>query len=113
MTTTNKKMPDYSEEGFWKKVTKYLKVAGKTVIEKALLLYYAAQSPNTPKWAKGIIYSALAYLIWPADAIPDVVPVAGYTDDLGALALALATVAVYITPKVKKLAEDKMDDLFD
>ena len=40
----------FSEEGFWKKVMKYAKKAGQGLIEKAFLLYYLAQNPNTLIW---------------------------------------------------------------
>ena len=112
MARTGTKMPEYSDESFWSKVSKTFKKAGKEVIEKALILYYAAQSRKTPKWARGVIYSSLAYLIWPLDAIPDAIPAAGYTDDLGALALAMTVVAVHITPAVKRKAKQKMKDIF-
>jgi uncharacterized membrane protein YkvA (DUF1232 family) len=59
-----------------------------------------------------VIYSALAYFVVPIDAIPDAVPVVGYTDDLGALAGAVATCAVYIDARVKSLASVKMRDWF-
>lgn len=38
-----------------------------------------------------IILFALGYFIWPADVFPDVVPVAGYTDDAGVIAWAVAS----------------------
>jgi hypothetical protein len=68
---------EYSDQGFWDKVITHAKAAGKEVIEKALWLYYAAQAPQTPAWAKGVIYGALGYFIFPVDAIPDPTPVVG------------------------------------
>ena len=53
------------------------------MIQKALWLYYAAQRPQTPIWAKTTIYAALGYFILPVDIIPDLIPGAGYVDDLG------------------------------
>ena len=41
-----------------------------------------------------MIYGALAYFVLPVDAVPDAIPVAGFTDDLGALAAALGTVSM-------------------
>lgn len=106
-------IPDgYSDESFWEKVKKFAKVAGKEVIEKSLWLYYAAQRPETPLWAKTVIYGALAYFICPVDAIPDVIPVVGFVDDLGALAAALATVAVYINDEVKTKTSVKLKNWF-
>ncbi len=72
----------YSEESFWAKLGKYALAAGKVVVEKALSLYYCAVDPATPAWAKSIIFRALAYFIVPLDAIADLIPAAGYTDDL-------------------------------
>jgi uncharacterized membrane protein YkvA (DUF1232 family) len=86
----------YSEEGFWSKLRSYAITAGKVVVEKALSLYYCALDPDTPAWAKGIIYGALGYFILPLDAIPDAIPILGYTDDLGVLAAALAAVASHV-----------------
>lgn len=102
----------YSDKGFWDKLMKFAKTAGKEVIQKALWLYYAAQRPETPLWAKTTIYAALGYFIFPIDAIPDPTPVIGYSDDLGVLAVAVATVAAHITNEVKAAADQKLKDWF-
>ena len=104
LTPTTFSAESYSDEGFWEKVTRFARRAGREVIEKALWLHYAAQDEKTPVWAKTTMYGALAYFILPADMIPDLIPGAGFTDDLGALAAAITTVAVYITPAVKERA---------
>ena len=98
----------YSDSSFWDKVKKFALTAGKEVIEKALWLYYAAQRPETPKWAKTAIYGALAYFISPIDAIPDVTPLVGFTDDLGALAAAIAMTSAYINEDVKRKTSEKL-----
>lgn len=102
----------YSDSSFQQKITRYAKVAGREVVEKALWLFYAAQSPNTPRWAKTAIYGALGYFIFPLDAIPDFAAVVGYTDDLGVLAAALATVSMYVTDDIKARARDKVEIWF-
>jgi uncharacterized membrane protein YkvA (DUF1232 family) len=102
----------YSENGFWGKIKKIALKAGREVIEKALQLYYAAQSPGTPIWAKSIIYGALGYFISPIDAIPDIIPVVGFADDLGVLVLAVGAVAMYIDQEVKEKAKTKLIDWF-
>jgi uncharacterized membrane protein YkvA (DUF1232 family) len=103
----------FDDTGFWNKVTTFAKAAGREVIEKALWLYFAAQRPETPLWAKTAIYGALAYFVMPLDAIPDIVPLAGYTDDLAALAAALASVAMYVDDDVKERAQAKLSAWFD
>lgn len=102
----------YNEDDFWEKVKKFAVKAGGKVIYLALKLYYAAQSEKTPVWAKAIVFGALGYFILPIDLIPDVVPVAGFTDDLGVLAAAVGIVAIYITNEIKAQAKLKMKDWF-
>lgn len=102
----------YSDNNFWEKLRDFAVQAGCDVVEKALTLFYAAQRPETPLWAKTVIYSALAYFILPTDAIPDIAPFAGYADDLGTLVAALGTVAMCITPEVKQAARQSVEDWF-
>jgi uncharacterized membrane protein YkvA (DUF1232 family) len=54
----------------------------------------------------------LGYFISPIDAIPDVIPFVGYSDDLGVLVAAVATVSTYITDDVKAKAKAKLQDWF-
>lgn len=98
----------FTEAGFWNKIKLFGRQAGRDVVERALWLYYAAQKPSTPKWAKSVILGALAYFISPLDAIPDLTPLVGFSDDLGALAAALTMVSLYIDDGVKSLASDKL-----
>ena len=74
------------------------------MLEKALWLYYAAERTDTPKWARATVYGALAYFVLPLDTVPDIVPVAGYTDDLTVLVLAATTIGCYIDSEVKAKA---------
>ena len=103
---------EYSEEGFWDKVKNVAKKAGIKVIYSALMLFYAFKEKDTPMWAKSIIIGALGYFISPLDAIPDIIPVGGYTDDIGVLVMAIAAVGAYITTQVKQQAKDKLHDWF-
>lgn len=103
---------NYSEKSFWQKLKDYAKTAGREVVEKALLLFYAAQRPEVPVWAKTVVYGALGYFILPADAIPDLTPLVGYSDDLGAITLAVATVAAYINDEVRAKAQAKLGQWF-
>ncbi|MCC3410327.1 MULTISPECIES: DUF1232 domain-containing protein [unclassified Microcoleus] len=104
--------PDYSDESFWAKLKKFALSAGREVVEKALTLYYTAQNPNVPAWAKTVVVGALTYFISPVDAIPDILVGVGFTDDLGVLLAAIATVSVYINAETKAQAQQKMSDWF-
>jgi uncharacterized membrane protein YkvA (DUF1232 family) len=109
---SNEYVEAYSDSGFWDKLKSYAVSAGREVVEKALILYYAAQEEKAPAWAKATIVGALGYFIAPLDAVTDLTPVIGYTDDLGVLVLALAAVAAYINDDVKARAQKKMSDWF-
>ncbi|MEG3840236.1 DUF1232 domain-containing protein [Microcoleus sp. herbarium14] len=102
----------YSEESFWAQMKNFALTAGREVVEKALILYYTAQNPNVPAWAKGVVVGALTYFISPVDAIPDILVGIGFTDDLGVLLAAIATVSVYINAETKDQAKQKMNDWF-
>lgn len=103
---------DYSDRSFWKKLTAFGRQAGRDVIEKALWLYYAAERPDTPKWAKATVYGALAYFVLPTDAVPDLLPITGYTDDLAVLALAVATIGIHIDVAVRDRAAQTLTRWF-
>jgi uncharacterized membrane protein YkvA (DUF1232 family) len=108
----NARESGYSEQGFWDKLRRFARKAGREVVEKSLWLYYAYQRPDTPLWAKRVILGALAYFILPLDLIADFLPGIGFTDDLGALMTAISTVAMYINDAVKERARQKTLEWF-
>ena len=102
----------YSADAFREKIATYAKAAGGQVVEKAFILYYTLQRPETPAAAKATIVGALAYFIMPFDAIADFLPGIGFTDDLGALAAAVVTVWKYVTPDIRERARAQTERLF-
>lgn len=102
----------YSDKKFWTKLKNVALKAGQSVVYVALLLYYTLQKPELPKKAKVTILVALGYFIFPFDLIPDLAVGIGYTDDLGALSLALFQVAMHIDDQVKANAKGKLADWF-
>jgi uncharacterized membrane protein YkvA (DUF1232 family) len=102
----------YSEDSFWEKVRTYAKQAGEGVLEPALKMYYSAIDKDTPAWAKGTIIASLGYFISPVDAVPDLVPVVGYTDDFGVLFAAAATVAAHIKEEHVQKAKATLSQWF-
>jgi len=100
---------DYSEDSFWDKLKNFAKKAGCEVIEKALMLYYVAKDEETSAKVKTIIYGALGYFISPIDAIPDITPVVGFSDDLGVLVLTITMVAKSIKDKHKDEAKETIN----
>lgn len=104
----------YSDQGFWEKVGSYALTVGKEGIRTALILYYTLQDPEgkVPAWAKAVILGALAYFVFPLDAIPDMIPMVGYTDDIAVLSAAAGTVAMNIPPEAKQKADEKLKEWF-
>ena len=82
---------------------------GRDLLEKVLQLFFAASQPQTPAWAKTVIYSALVYLVLPVDAIPDFIPITGYVDDFSTIVAALSTVAMYINDDVRQQARQTVE----
>ncbi len=102
----------YSEESLWKKIKKFSKVAGAKVIYAALLLYYAMIDSKVSLKTKVFIAAALGYFILPTDAIFDLTPIIGYSDDLGVLLFALKQISSAITPEIKENARNKISEWF-
>lgn len=102
----------FSDNGYWNKLSRFALSAGREAVEKSLFLYYAAQRPETPKWAKTAMYGALAYFIAPVDAVPDFLPMLGFTDDIAVMAAAIGMVSFYINDDVKLKARNKLNAWF-
>lgn len=101
----------FSDARFWRTLQDKAQAVGLDLVYSALVLYYALRDPNLPTWARGKIYGALGYLIFPADAVPDWWP-GGYTDDAAVVAAALAAVAMHIDDDAKQAARSKLRDWF-
>lgn len=86
--------------------------AGMNVTATVLQLFYLARSPEVPLWAKTAIFAALGYFVVTPDAIPDVAPVLGFTDDLAVLASALTGVASYVTPEMRHKVRERLQGWF-
>ena len=102
----------YSEKSLWEKLQKYAKIAGAKVVYVVLLLYYTMQDSGVGLKTKLSIAAALGYFILPTDAIFDITPLIGYSDDLGVLLFVLSQVAGNITPEIKQKARQKLNEWF-
>lgn len=102
----------YSDASFRGKLRRYSRRLGRGLVQKALELYYVLESPDLPPRVKWTILGALGYLILPLDAIPDILPGAGYTDDLGTIIAALGIAAAHLTPEIKLKAAMAVSRIF-
>ena len=64
---------------------------------QAAAMYYAMIDPKTPLRVKATAAAALLYFIAPLDAITDLLPFAGYTDDAAVLYAAYKTIQAHVT----------------
>lgn len=103
----------YSDDSFWKKLKNNAAKISNVAIEKALTLYFAMKDEETPLWAKTVIAGALGYFIFPLDAVPDILPALGYSDDTVTLIVALVTVGMNIKDKHVKQAQEKAKSWYE
>ena len=82
------------------------------LIYAVLLLYYAYQQPDTPRWAKSTVMGSFAYLLSPFDSIPDLTPLIGFSDDLSVIMFSLVAIACYITKEVRSQAQSRLISIF-
>jgi uncharacterized membrane protein YkvA (DUF1232 family) len=102
----------YSESGLLAKIGKVCRRAGIKAIYLVLLLYYVLKDKKTPFDQKAIILGALGYFIFPADMIPDLIPLLGFTDDIAAMLACVRTVKANLTPEIRQKAVQKLSDWF-
>ena len=108
----NKFSKYYSDNSLWEKIRKFSKDAGAKVVYAVLLLYYAMGDKSVSIRNKVMIAASLGYFILPTDAIFDLTPVIGYSDDLGVLLFALTQIASSVTPEVREKSRIKMNEWF-
>jgi len=113
MRDYKKYIPNFSENGLWKKLSAHASKLGQRTIYSILLLFYAYRRKETPYWAKNIVLGVLGYLITPIDFIPDLTPIIGYTDDIGILSFGLVTISAFVNEDVKVEARTKLSKWFN
>jgi uncharacterized membrane protein YkvA (DUF1232 family) len=102
----------FTEKKFREKIKKHSKEAGVKVIYMVLLLYYSLSDKSVGLKNKLAITAALGYFILPTDALFDLTPLIGYSDDLGVLLFVFAQVSDCITPEAKQKARKKVEEWF-
>jgi uncharacterized membrane protein YkvA (DUF1232 family) len=93
--------------GFWRKVKRV--AAQIPFAEDLLTAYYCAFDRATPTQVRTVLIGALAYFVLPFDAIPDMLPALGFTDDAAVLATALKIVVDNIKPEHRQAAKRALE----
>jgi uncharacterized membrane protein YkvA (DUF1232 family) len=94
--------------GFAAKAKRFLR--GVPMSSEVVALYFCMLDARTPLWVKGTAAAALAYFILPLDAVPDLLPLVGMSDDLGVLSAALAALSGHITEEHRSKARSWLAD---
>jgi uncharacterized membrane protein YkvA (DUF1232 family) len=76
--------------------------------EDALAAWYCTRDPATPRRVRLTLLAAIGYLVLPIDAIPDILPIIGFTDDAAVIAAAIAAVAGSITVEHRHQAHETL-----
>ena len=97
------------KRNFWRKLKRV--AAQVPFAEELLAAYYCAFDKATPLSVKATLVAAIAYFVLPADAIPDVLPVIGFTDDAAVLATAIKLVADHVRAEHREAARDALAGL--
>ncbi len=103
---------EFTKDSFWDKLKANFSKISNSTIEMALTLYYAFRDDETPTWAKSVIAGALGYFIFPLDAVPDLLPMLGYSDDIMVLTAAITTIGFNIKERHKEKAKATIKNWF-
>ena len=97
----------------WEKIKENAKRIGRAGARQVLLMYFVLKSPETPRSEKIIIYSAIAYLVFPVDLIPSKrFPVIGWLDELVSVTVAIQKIRRYITPAIEYEVDRILEEWF-
>jgi uncharacterized membrane protein YkvA (DUF1232 family) len=91
---------------FWRKLRQV--AATMPFTEDLLTGYYCAFDRQTPSHVRLALIGALAYFIAPFDILPDLLPIAGLTDDAAVLAAVFKVVWDNIKPEHRIAARDAL-----
>ncbi len=95
-----------AREGFVAKAKRYLRQI--PLAHETTAMYFCMLDPRTPVWVKATVGAALAYFVLPLDAIPDILPMVGLSDDASVLAAAFAAVSAHVTTEHRDRARSWM-----
>src|SRR5690606_33630637 len=73
--------------------------------KEIFMLFYAMKDRRTPWYAQLTAFTSLIYLFSPADFLPDIIPFAGYIDDLIIVPFLLNISARLLPSDVRRAAE--------
>lgn len=77
--------------------------------EDLVAAFLCAKDPFTSPKVRYMLLGALGYFILPVDALPDILPLIGFSDDIAVLAAVFGTIASAIKPEHREEARKILD----
>jgi len=96
----------------WTRIARNSKAIGQQTVYALMLMYYAFRRKGIPIYARSIVIGTFGYFLVVFDTVPDLIPLIGYTDDLGVLSFGLVTIAAYINDEVRIKARKAVRKVF-
>jgi uncharacterized membrane protein YkvA (DUF1232 family) len=98
-------MPDVNPEGLIDRLQRNLVV----LIRDIIFLYRLLRHPETPWYARGLLFFPVMYLCSPIQAIPNFIPVIGQLDDVFLIWITKRFVPMLIDEKTRQECQDAAD----
>jgi uncharacterized membrane protein YkvA (DUF1232 family) len=96
-------------DGFWS--TARRAAAKVPFMDEVVAAYYAALDKRTPFKVRATLFGALGYFVMPADMVPDVLALVGFTDDIAVLTAAIAAVRPHIKDSHREAAREALAEV--
>ncbi len=102
---------DWINEKIWQKAKRA--VGHVPFTTDLVAAYFCAIDTNSsaPARPRLALLAAIIYFIFPADAVPDFLPLFGYTDDAAIFTVAIGTFGAYVQDSHYEKANEKLNDL--
>lgn len=86
-----------------------LRRGGRLLARPALECLELLRDGDTPPQVRLTVLAALTYLLIPMDLVPDLLPAAGFSDDMVALTTLLGSCWRHLTPAIRLRAQRRLD----
>ena len=80
-------------------------------LREVVSLFFFIKDKNVSLTSKIIVFGGLAYFINPIDAIPDIIPITGYTDDAGVIFAVVKQLGANLRDEHRNKAEEWLSNL--
>ena len=77
-------------------------------VEDVVAAFFCAFDPKVPFKARAVMLGALAYFVLPLDAVPDIIMLVGFGDDIAVLGAAIAAIRTNMTEEHYRKAREAL-----